>query len=92
MIKSFAHRGLRRFFEAGTTAGINAQHADKINVQLGALNEAKVISDMAVPGWNLHPLKGDLSGHWSVKVSGAWRITFRFEGGDAEVVDYLQYH
>lgn len=92
MIKSFAHRGLKRFFETGTTAGINAQHTDKISVQLGTLNEAKVISDMAVPGWNLHQLKGDLSGHWSVKVSGAWRITFRFEGGDAEVVDYVQYH
>ncbi|HEZ1543932.1 TPA: type II toxin-antitoxin system RelE/ParE family toxin, partial [Neisseria meningitidis] len=59
---------------------------------LTALNAAQTPSDMAVPSWNLHPLKGSLSGHWAVKVNGNWRLTFRFNDGNAEVVDYQDYH
>jgi len=49
-------------------------------------------SDMGFPGWNLHPLKGTLRGHWAVSVSGSWRLTFRFDGSDVILVDYLDYH
>lgn len=92
MIKSFAHAGLQRFFETGSKAGIQPHHADRLRKQLGALDHAIRPEDMAVPGWRLHPLCGDLNGHWSVSVNGQWRLTFRFEGRDAIVVDYQDYH
>ena len=92
MIKSFAHKGLEDFFYEGTTKGIQVKHADKLRYQLDRLNNAGAIHDMDFPGYDLHPLKGRLKGHWSVKVSGNWRLTFRFEEGDAHVVDYQDYH
>jgi proteic killer suppression protein len=60
--------------------------------QLFALNDATQATDMDLPGWRLHALKGELAGHWSVRVSGNWRLTFRFIGEDAELVDYQDYH
>lgn len=92
MIKSFRHKGLERFFKTGTTAGIQSAHAKKLRRQLLILDTATSRADMNVQGWDLHPLKGDLDGHWSVKVNGNWRMTFTFENGDAELVDYLDYH
>lgn len=92
MIKSWKHKGLRDFFDTGSTAGINAQHADKLARQLDRLNASTEPNDMNLPGWKLHPLKGELKGHWSVWVSGNWRLTFRFEGADAILVDYQDYH
>lgn len=92
MIKSFAHKGIKAFFETGTKAGIQAVHASRLRLQLAALNRAKVPTDMAVPNWKLHPLKGNLAGHWAATVNGNWRITFRFENGDALLVDYQDYH
>lgn len=92
MIRSFKHRGLKKFFETGSKAGIQPVHAAKLEVQLGFLDAATTPNNMAVPGWDLHPLKGELEGHWSVKVNGNWRLTFRFSGTDAEVVDYQDYH
>ncbi len=92
MIKSFAHKDLQKFFESGSTAGINAQHASRITRILSLLNVAKTVQEMGVPGWDFNPLKGDLKGHWAVKVNGPWRITFKFRNGNAEVVDYGQYH
>lgn len=92
MIKSFVHKGLEKFFLKGTKAGIQAAHAKKLRLQLFALNGAKKPSDMGVPGWDLHPLGGDMDGFWSVSVNGNWRMTFRFDGEDAEVVDYEDYH
>jgi proteic killer suppression protein len=92
MIKSFAHKGLQKFFESGSTASINAQHAPRIRRILTLLNVAKNAQEMNVPGWDFHSLKGDLKGHWAVKVNGPWRITFKIRNGDAEVVDYQQYH
>ena len=47
---------------------------------------------MNVPGWDLHKLQGNLEGYWSVKVNGNWRLTFKFENGHAEIVDYQDYH
>ena len=92
MIKSFKHKGLEKFYKSGSKAGIQPDHARKLRVILAFLNRAAVPSDMAVNGWALHPLTGALDGHWSVKVNGNWRVTFRFVGTDAEVVDYQGYH
>ncbi|HZD50967.1 MAG TPA: type II toxin-antitoxin system RelE/ParE family toxin [Silvibacterium sp.] len=92
MIGSFRHAGLKKFFITGSKAGIQPKHAARIQEQLSVLNVAKRPEQMNVPGWDLHPLKGDLGGHWSVKVSGNWRLTFRFEGDDAILVDYQDYH
>jgi proteic killer suppression protein len=92
MIKSFRHKGLEKFFNSGSKAGIQPAHADKLEVQLGTLDLATKPSDMGVPSWGLHPLKGDLKGHWAVWVNGNWRLTFRFDGYNAEVVDYQDYH
>ncbi len=92
MIKSFRHAGLEAFFKTGSKAGISPSHATKLRRQLGFLDSAKNEKVMDVPGWNLHPLKSDLAGHWSVKVNGNWRMTFTFDGEDAVLVDYQDYH
>jgi proteic killer suppression protein len=92
MIKSFRHKGIQRFFETGSKAGIQAKHAVRLNRQLLALNQAQAPADMNLPGWKLHPLTGGMAGHWSVWVSGNWRLTFIFEGSDAVLVDYQDYH
>ena len=73
-------------------AGIQPAHANKLDIQLLRLNLADEVSEMNEPGWNLHPLKGELTGNWSLKVNGNWRIIFRFEDGDAFLVDYRDYH
>ncbi len=93
MIISFKHKGLEKFFKTGSTAGIQAKHKSKLSLQLAALDAAETVAAMNVPGWQLHPLKGDLEDHWAVSVNGNWRLTFRFtEDGDAEIVDYQDYH
>lgn len=92
MIKSFAHKGIKAFFETGSKAGIQAAHAPRLRLQLAALNRARKPDDMAVPGWRLHALKGNLAGHWAITVNGNWRLTLRFENGDALLVDYQDYH
>lgn len=92
MIKNFTHKGLEKFFTTGSKAGIQASHADKLGRQLAALNMASKPSHMDVPGWRLHLLTGNLAGHWAVSVNGNWRLTFRFDGEDAEIVDYQDYH
>lgn len=93
MIKSFRHKGLRRFYETGSTAGVHAAHKKRLRIQLIALDTAITIEDMDIPGFKLHPLKGDRKGLWSVSVSGGnWRITFDFTDGNANVVNYEDYH
>lgn len=92
MIYGFKHKGLELFFNTGSTAGIQAKHATKLSLQLATLNQASVVQDMQIAGWNLHPLKGNLDGHYAVKVNGNWRLTFRFEQGHAYIVDYQDYH
>ncbi|HAG75957.1 MAG TPA: type II toxin-antitoxin system RelE/ParE family toxin [Rubrivivax sp.] len=92
MIKSFEHKGLQAFFETGSKAGIQPHHAPKLARLLARLHAAKVPEDMNVPGWRLHPLVGSLAGHYSVFVNGNWRLTFRFDCGDAVLVDYQDYH
>jgi proteic killer suppression protein len=92
MIKSFRHKGIEGLFLSGTKAGIQATHAARLARQLQRLDVARRPQDMNIPGWRLHPLKGDLAGHWSVAVSGNWRLTFAFDGEDAVLVDYRDYH
>jgi toxin HigB-1 len=92
MIKTWQHAGLRAFFETGSKAGIQPAHASKLTKLLTALNVASKPHDMGVPAWRLHPLKGDRAGHWSVDVNGNYRITFKFEGPDVILVDYLDTH
>lgn len=92
MIKSFKHKGLKDFFESGNKAGIVTHHAKKLQILLTALNVAKDERDMNAPSWQLHSLSGNLREHWSVSVSGNWRVTFRFDEGDVELVDYQDYH
>lgn len=92
MIRSFRHRGLRRFFERGDARRLDPEHVPKIRRILARLNEAQVAEDMNLPGYRLHPLGGDRAGFWAVTVAGNWRIVFRFEDGAASDVDYLDYH
>ncbi|MGA8204839.1 MAG: type II toxin-antitoxin system RelE/ParE family toxin [Woeseiaceae bacterium] len=92
MIKSFRHKGLERYFETGTKAGIQPRHADRLRLQLAALDTALTIEDMEVPGYRLHPLRGRLKGRWSIWVSGNWRLTFEFVDGNVHVLDYEDYH
>ncbi len=92
MIKSFRHSGIEKFFTSGSKAGIQPSHAAKLSVQLFQLNRAKTARDMDASGWELHPLRGNLKRHWSVKVNGNWRLTFTFEGENAILVDYQDYH
>ena len=92
MISSFKHKGLLRFFETGSQAGIQPAHAPRLARQLKALDAARSAEEMDLPGWRLHALSGDLQGHWSVWVSGNWRLTFVFQGEDAILVDYQDYH
>jgi toxin HigB-1 len=92
MIRPFRHSGIERFFKTGSKAGIQPAHAAKLRLQLGALNAAKLPSDMNLPGWRWHALKGAMAGRWSVTVNGNWRITYAFENGDAILVDYEDYH
>ena len=92
MIRSFRHKGIESFFRTGSKAGIQPKHTERLRKQLFALDNAKAPKDMNAPGWRLHPLHGDLEGHWSVEVSGNWRLTFKFEGEDASLVDHCDYH
>ena len=92
MIKTFRHKGLETFFKTGSKAGIQPRHVGKLRVMLSMLDCAKRPDDMNAPGWRLHLLTGNLAGHYSVTVNGNWRMTFAFDGEDAELVDYLDYH
>jgi proteic killer suppression protein len=92
MIPSYRHKGLRLFAETGSKAGIQPAHAGKLRILLTALDVASKPADMNAPGYGLHPLRGDLEGHWAVSISGNWRLTFAFSGEDAILVDYQDYH
>jgi proteic killer suppression protein len=92
MIRRFRHKGLQRFFETGSKAGIQTAHTVRLRAQLARLDKAVSLRDMDLPNWRLHPLKGNLAGHWAVWVDENWRLTFTFEGEDATLVDYQDYH
>ena len=92
MIKSFRHKGLRKFFESGNVAGVQPHHARRLRMLFTALDTAQSINDMKIPGFRLHSLKGLEKGRYAVWVNGNWRLTFEFENGEAHVLDYEDYH
>jgi proteic killer suppression protein len=92
VIRSFKHKGLKRLFTTGSTKGIHPDHARRLKLILFRLHSAKEVYDMDFPGSGLHQLKGRLKGCWAIKVTGNWRLIFRFEKGDAWEVNYNDYH
>ena len=92
VIQSFAHKGLARFYQTGSKSGIQAKHTERLRLILTNLDQAEGPEDMDLPGLALHELKGRRKGVWAVKVSGNWRVTFHFVGGNAERVSYEDYH
>jgi len=92
VIRSYRHKGLKKFMETGSQTGIQPKHSQRLRRLLTALNVASQPGDMNAPGNNLHQLSGDLKGHWAVNVSGNWRLTFAFEGEDVVLADYHDYH
>ncbi len=92
MILSYRHKGLKRFAETGSKSGIQAKHAERLRRLLTALDVASRAEDMSAPANGLHALKGNLAGHWSVTVNGNWRLTFAFDGENAVLLDYQDYH
>lgn len=92
MILSFRHKGLEAFFQTGSKKGIIPSHAGKLARILDKLDVALSPKDMGLPGYRLHELEGKEKGVWSVWVNGNWRVTFRFIGENAELVDYRDYH
>jgi proteic killer suppression protein len=92
MIRSIRHKGLRRLYEDDDSRGVPAEHVKKLRNILARLDSANAISDVDIPGFNLHPLQGDLMGLWAVTVRANWRVVFRFVEPDAFAVDYIDYH
>jgi toxin HigB-1 len=92
MIRSFRHRGLKALYDGRTARRVAPEHVEKLRDVLALLDRSRKPDDMDLPGLRLHPLKGDLKGHWAVWVSGNWRVTFRFEEGDVVEADYVDYH
>ena len=92
MTKSFLHKGLEKFYNTGSLAGIQPMHAKRLRLILAQLSQARTIKDMDIPTLRLHPLKGDRKETWAVVVQANWRVTFRFEDNDAEIVNYEDYH
>lgn len=92
MIQSFRHKGLKRLYEEDNPRGLHAVHVFKLRRILARLDTVKVIEEMDLPGYRLHPLKGELQGFYAVTVQANWRVIFRFEQGDVFDVDYVDYH
>ncbi len=92
MIASIRHKGLKRLYEDDDPRGVKAEHVEKLLDILARLDAAGIIADMDLPGFKLHPLKGDRKGFWAVTVRANWRVIFRFDDGEAQDVDYIDYH
>jgi proteic killer suppression protein len=92
MIRSFKHRGLKRFYERGDRSGIRPDLVDTVADILARLDKADTPQAMNLPGYRLHPLKGDLKGLWSVTVRANWRVVFRLQDADAFDVELIDYH
>ena len=92
MIRSFKHKGLEKYYTKGTASGIQSTHSKQLRLILGRLSASTTAQDMDLPALYLHQLRGKHRGRWSVRVSGNWRITFKFDGLDAIDVDYEDYH
>jgi proteic killer suppression protein len=92
MIGSIRHKGLKRLYEFDDSRGVMTEHAEKLRDILARLDAAGTVADMDLPGFRLHPLKGELRGSWAVTVRANWRVVFRFADGEALDVDYVDYH
>lgn len=92
MIRATRHKGLKRLYEDDDPRGVMSEHAEKLRDILARLDAAVTASDMDLPGFRLHPLKGELKGFWAVTVRANWRVIFRLADGDALDVDYVDYH
>ena len=92
MIKSFKHKGLQKYYETGSTKGIQSNHAKKLRMQLAALDTANTIEDIDIPGYRLHQLKGVRKDTWSITVTANWRLTFEFSEGNVYILNYEDYH
>ena len=92
MIASFRHRGLKALYDGRTSRLVVPAHIERLRDILAALDNSRGPEGMNLPGFRLHELKGTLKGHYAVSVSRNWRVTFRFEDGEAVDVDYLDYH
>jgi proteic killer suppression protein len=92
MIRLIRHKGLKRLYEDDDPRGVNQEHVLALRDILTRLDAARTVSDMNVPGFGLHPLKGDLKGLWAITVRANWRVIFRFADHDAFDVDYVDYH
>ena len=92
MIRSIRHKALRRLFEDDNARGVDPEHVKKLRNILARLDAVRVVSDMDLPGFRVHPLYGDLKGYWAVTVRANWRVIFKFADGDASEVDYVDYH
>ena len=92
MIRSIRHKGLKRLYEEDDPRGVIAEHAVKLGDILARLDAARTATDMDIPGFRLHPLKGELRGYWAITVRANWRVIFKFVDHDAFDVDYVDYH
>jgi toxin HigB-1 len=92
VIRSIRHKGLRRLYEDDDARGVIVQHAEKLRDILARLDSAGDISDLDLPGFRLHPLKGEFRGFWAVTVRANWRVIFRIFNREVLDVDYLDYH
>ena len=92
MIKSWKHKGLRTLFLTGSKKGIRPDMADKLLRRLDVLDAANSLNALGLPGFRLHPLSGEMKGKHSIRVTGNWRLTFRFQDGDIFDIDLEDYH
>ena len=92
MIQTFKNKSLEKLFKENFNKGVPANLENKIRIRLEVIDSALIVEDIRLPGYDLHELKGDRKGTWSIKVSGNWRITFKFEDGDAYDVNLEDYH
>lgn len=92
MIGSFKHKGLKNLFLNGQHQGLHPEHISRLRNRLAVIHAAEKVSDIDMPGYHLHPLKGVRDTIWSVRVTGNWRLTFEFVDGDAYILDYKDYH
>ena len=92
MIKSIRHKGLKAFYETNNVRGINPEHAKRLRARLTAMETATDVADLDIQSFRLHQLSGVKAGRWSVSVSGNWRLTFEFKGGNVYLLEYEDYH
>jgi proteic killer suppression protein len=92
MIKNIKHKGLKKFFETGSTKGIHPEHTNRLRLRLAVLDNAVTLDDIAAHHWGLHPLSGNKADQYAIRVTGNWRLFFKFENGNVFLLDYDDYH